>query len=604
LNIDRTSGGVAAPAHGDPAPPAATTSSSTSLPQPGGLPGSLGVRRSSAPPAPRTTEVLHLTPDVLSIIANKLAQGPRLEAARDVARLAAVDRAFRQAVTTDGQASRRLMDGPPIGKARQLIKDLLSEPQDPDLQAHLCLPVLGLLDRPQQATLVRLLTDHAGRGRYQWPLFFTPFYYIAPHVAELEPALRAELVERAIHCEDDEIAAKAIGVMGRALAHLEDFSIDQLVHKATTLPQPLQRAHAICGLSAGWGHMNDTQRQRLWQETMALQELRGHLGVVTQGFGLGAQLKHLLPDQRTRVFNLVIGLPDTMVGRRALTALAASIEVLEPEQKQTLFTTALGVPTGSRWSLQLVCALVAGMEHMSPVQRTELIGAIQERGPARAVADLGAHPRYVDSQQQHQLLDGAANGSDEDKATVVAGFATGLQEMEPACRRKVGALALGIDGDRSKAMAIGALGPQLKHLDEDQRHAVVEQACRLLGEEVIHPMWGSLDVQRLTSGLGAGLEALRVDQRNALAAAVAAMPLPSIDDLDLATKMQTIAEAVAGLASGQQHLSEAGFAALLQAASRLESLHREFMSKPQTPQEAAAKARAAIATALFGLVRG
>jgi hypothetical protein len=638
MTLDRISRGVTAPSPRDPAPPTSTPSSSTCLPRFGGLLSCLGIRRSSAPPAPRTPQIRHLKPaepatqfhdlkpDTLALIANKLAQGPRAEAVRDVVRLSVVNQALREAVTTDPQASRRRMDGPVIGNlianAWQLIKDLLRGPQysDSNPEARVCLQALGLLDRQQQATLVRILMAHAGRGIYNWTGLNNPFSELAPRLAELDPPLRAELVERAIRYEDA-IAATAIGAWGGALAHLEASSIDRLVHKATTLRQPLQRACAIRDLSAGCGHMNDTQRQHLWQATLDLQEYQG---VAIQG--LGAQLKHLLPDQQTRVFERALHLTDARDRHLALIGLAASIEVLDPVRRQTLFTQALGVPAESHERAQVICALAAGLEHMTPVQRTELVVTIRESGTARAVAVLGAHPQHVDLQQLHQLLGDAAQWPDGDRLTALAGnadsaadrqymepagrhlpavtgFVAGLQHMEPACRRKVGALALGLDLDRSKALAIGALGPHLKHLDEDQRHAVVEQACRLLGEEVIHRTVFGPHVRMLTTGLGAGMAALRVDQRDALAAAVAAMPVPSFSDPYLTSKMRTHAEAVAGLASGQQHLSEAGFAALVQAATHLQGFIRAAMGGLSIQREMA-EAMEAKATALFGLVRG
>jgi hypothetical protein len=637
MNIDRLSSGAAAPSPQDPAPPASTPSSSTCLPRLGGLLSCLGIRRSSALPAPRTTpfhnlqpdpvppaeqktEFRHLKPDVLSLIANKLAQGPRVDAAREVVRLSVVNQALREAVGTDPQARRRRTDGPLIENARQLIKELLSERQnDPDPQARFprrvvgrqpralpCLQVLGLLDRQQQATLVRLLVDQEDRSG-NWhvlPIRFTAFSDLAPHLAELDPAVRADLVEWAIDYQSEAFTALAICGLGGALAHLEDASISQLVQRATTLRRPPKRAEAIRALSTGYGHMKDAPRQQLWQATMDLQDHQEHQGVAIQG--LGAQLKYLLPDQQTHLFQLAIGLDDAKGRYPALIGLAASIEVLDSEQRQTLFTQALNLPAWHAWRWALVCTLAAGVEHLTPGEYAQLVGAIQglgDSGPARAVAVLGAHSKHVDPQQQHQWLDGAADWSDEDRARVVQGFAAGFQDMEPACRRKVGALALGLDSDNCKAVAIGALGPHLKHLDEDQRHAVIEQACRVLDGEIVHHTLISSQVRRLTTGLGAGLEALRMDQRDALVAAVAALPLPSFDDTDLTSGMQKIAEAVAGLASGQQHLSEASFATLVQATSRLERFHGEFMSKPHS-QEARQQATEAKATAIFGLVRG
>jgi hypothetical protein len=567
-------------------------------------------------PAEPTTEFHHLKPDMLALIANKLAHGPRAEAVRDVVRLSVVNRALREAVTTDSHARRRLRDDAPLfGNARQLIKELLSgDPNPQPEEARLCLPVLGLLDRQQQATLVRALTDPASYSCDHCRSIHRAFEELVPRLAELDPPLREDLVERAIGYPEDKIAASAIGELAGGLAHLDTPLIDRLVHRATTLRRRDWRANAIVHLSVGCGQLNPDQRQRLWQAT---QDLQGQHPSVMQG--LGAQLKHLLPNQRTHLFEQALHLRSLNQRAIVLTGVAASIDVLDKQQRTILFTQALSFPAGSWQRANIVCALAAGVKHMTDDERIQVVNAVRGLGldRDRGTAILGARLAHLEPEQQHQLLDDAAGWPDAEKATAVAGFSTifvspairpvmavagfaaEVQGMEPACRRKVGNLVLGMTDDDAMARAIGALGPQLRHLDGDQRDAVVKQALRLLSSETVCGASSSdRPLRALTAGLGAGMEALRGQQRDALVAAVAAMHRHSSPGALDFRHLPAIATAIAGLASGQQHLSEAGFAALVQAASRVEN------DLPMARyQLASSQHREARATVLFGLVQ-
>lgn len=201
--------------------------------------------------------------------------------------------------------------------------------------------------------------------------------------------------------------------------------------------------------------------------------------------------------------------------------------------------------------------------------------------------------------QQDQLLETVASLPCDDKAAIVAGhiphhssrierwsamqakpaMAAALPSLEPARRDKLAAIVLGIYLERGDsathytARAIGALGPHLEHLEEGRRDALLEQAMHLLG----HPYTDnevSHTILAMTRGLGAGLGALREDQRQALVTTVVNMDslLPSSgQDPCFANRLMNCAEAIAGLASGQQHLSTPQFDKLIKAAGRVQA---------------------------------
>ena len=556
--------------------------------------GRLGLRRSSASPAPRTADVGTLPEDVLVTIVTKLARRPPAEAARDIASASVVNKALRAAVATDEHAR---SCRPLVRNARQLIERLLGGDPDPDPEdARLCVPVLGLLSRREQATLVRVLTSHAAHDTYSWTRRDDPFSEFVPHLAALDQPLRVELVERAIRDELDETTvATAIASLGGGLAHIASPSIDRLVDTATTLSRGRSRAFAIRGLCAGWGHMNGNQRQSLWRAAMELPECR-----FKAIEGLGAQLKHLLPKQQEQVFEQATSLRIFWQQGMALASLAASIEVLDDRQRQTLIMQGLSLPDDYEGSRSMVvCALAAGVEHMDPRGRIDLVGEITrlkndtDRGSATAA--LGPHLKHIPARQQDQLLKAAASWPVHARVVAVQGLAAGLRHMEPDQRRQLGTLVLEMDDDRCMAQAIGALGPHLQHLDTDLRDAIVEQALRLLSHEAGLDPSRHKEVRLLSAGLGAGMEALSEEQRAALVAA-------ALDPRSLQTheRLPAVAAAIAGLAAGRQHLSKDSFAGLVEAASSLETGLRIAAENRVLLQSECMEAQA---TAIFGLVK-
>jgi len=592
ITMKRITSGTAGPAQPDPAP--AATASADTRARLGDMPGRPQPRRSSAPPAPRTADFNALPLDVLPSIVTQLAQRSPAEAARDIAHTAAVNKALQSAVATNQHAT-RCMDRVP--NVRHLIEHLLSGSPDPNPRdARLCVPVLGLLSRREQAMLVRVLTSPAAHGMYHWTRHDDPFSELVPHLAELDPPLRATLVEQAIRNELAEpAAAQAIARLGRALAHLDPPLIDQLLNRATGLHTELARASAIRGLCSGLGRMNQVQREQLWRAAMALPTCR-----FIALRGLRAQLEHLLPEQRQQVF-----MQATSAGlepwqqAQALSGLAASMEVLDQEQRQALITLGYSLPDEDGSRGEAVCALAAGVKHLQPGQRSQLVTEILGLGSAmdrsRAIAQLGAQLGHLAAGQQAELLQAAAAWRVDAKAKAVTGFAAGLQHMDPEHRRTLVTLVLGMDVDSCMAEAIGALGPQLKHLDRDLRDALVEQALRLLGHEACRNPNCRAQVRTLSAGLGAGMEALREDQHAALVAA--AMDPRS---LRTASHLPAVAAAIAGLSAGLRHLSKDSIAALQQAATSLEVALRSAEATGRLPRSQCTQAHT---TAVFALVR-
>jgi hypothetical protein len=327
--------------------------------------------------------------------------------------------------------------------------------------------------------------------------------------------------------------------------------------------------------------------------------------------GLGAQLKHLDATQRNQVFERAMQLPDPLERAMALSGLAASMEVLEVAQKETLFTQGLSLPNGFTGERQtMVCAFAASVEHLTDDQRIQLIAEIRGPGAASvkdrsaALAALGPHFGCLAPGLQGQLLEAAAGWPDHAKARAVTGLAAALPHMGQAHRRGVAALVLGMNLDGCAARAIGALAPHLKHLKHQDDgldglgglgDAVVNRALQLLGRLDSHESLSPEDVQALAAGLGAGMEALRAEQRSALVTTALGTRARWTHP-----RLPMLAAAIGGLAAGQQHLSDPDLAALVQAAKQLQTdlrLAVEFHAL------ASWQRRQAQAAALFGLVK-
>ena len=556
------------------------------------MPASLGVRCSPGPPAPRTAAFSDLPADALGLIAHKLSEGPLTEAGRHLANASMTNRALRAAVAGDDHARRCLLRAKLQAKARQLAGSLLSGNPGAN-QARLCLPFLGLLNLPEQTKLVGVLMDRTTYDPGRFPSVYI-FKQLVPHLANMDPLLHAKLAIEATRYTEDHSVSLAIQGLSGGLAHLDEPSIGQLLDKATRLHGIADRASALRSLSRGLDHMNPNQQQRLLQAAMrvAMQVAMTIEDRVAQdrvNAGLCAQLKHLPPSERDRLFNWAINVPNgSTVWPKVVKGLAASAGVLEQRQKETLLTKVLDPTSCSSFIVAQhtkrgIRALAAHMEHLEPDQRLRLVNwTLQHFRGDVAPASLVSGLKHMAPHQQDQLLEAAANVPPSEQGRVVMDFVAALPSLEPAHCGKVVALTLGIvngwrhEDEDARAQAMGALGPHLKHLEEDHRNTVAERALRMLENYALPTdllMW--TDVPALTLGLGAGMEALQNDLRDKLVNAVAAFAFnPHLfrhkDEYRHSVSVEKIAGAIAGLASGWRHLSGPQFQTLIDAASRLE----------------------------------
>jgi hypothetical protein len=582
---------------------------------------------------------------VLDIIVGKVSEGPRTEAGRDLLHVSLTNKTFQAAVAGSQPARHRLLQAPVVPKARELAKQLIGNDALENAERNLCLRALCLLDRQQQAHVVlsglpdRSLCDREDikeTGIYQ------AYEQLVPRLAQLDKTLRTELATGATMKMYLANTAMAVSGLGGWLAHLDAPLVDRLVDAATGQPSqewrsqvspdhasryldPLEhmsdqlRAQAIRGLSVGLGHMKPDQRQRMYNAAMTIVEAQ-HRGWVFEG--LCGEMKYLPEEQQDELFERAMALTDPEHLAHALVGLAKAIDVLKGDRTETVLTKALQLPDGDSEETErkrrVVCALATQVEHLTPTQREVLVARILSVGSWREIAALGPGLGHVDPRQQDQLLETVARLQNSDKAWAIAGsipypatheeppalpvLAAALPSLAPARRDKLAAIVLGLGREGSAsatsdmAFAIGALGPHLEHLQEDRRNALVDQALRVLGGQQVDRL--CCIIRTMTSGLGAGLGALREDQRQALVDAVANMPslLPrscedrSYTDSPFTDRLMDCAEAIAGLASGQRHLSTPQFKELIEAADRLKAKYevadKEWESGDANPERA------------------
>jgi len=586
----------------------------------------LVTRRSSDPPAPQTAT---LPPLVLGIIASKLSEAPPVEAQRDVVRASLASKEFQAAVAGEKPAMHRLLQAPLVQKARKLAEKLAGSNDPQPSQRDLCVTALELMDRQHQEWVISSVLSGSSQSddddRFCEDIKQTEIYQVydklAPRLAHLDKTLQTKLVTKAAALPYPADAAMAAGGLGGGLAHLDPPLIDWLVDVATGQPSEIRRAQlypfaggnfaflknlnehwraqAIRALSAGLAHMNPHQRQRMYEAATRIGEPQ-HQGWVLEG--LGGEMKYLPPKQQDELFERASLLSDPAHLAHALAGLARSIDVLSEERTETVLAAALQLPERNdaerKRKRDVVCALATQVEHLTPTQRERLVARILSGRSCNEIEALGPGLGHLPPEQQDQLLETVASLSRYDKAAIVAGhtptpssrigwsalqakpaMAAALPSLAPARRDKVAAIVLGIYLERDDsathytARAIGALGPHLKHLEEGRRNALLEQAMLVLG----HPhteSWRPHTIQAMTRGLGTGLGALREDQRQALVTTVVNMDslLPSSGrDPSFANRLMNYAEAIAGLASGQQHLSTLEFKELIEAADRMQA---------------------------------
>lgn len=182
------------------------------------------------------------------------------------------------------------------------------------------------------------------------------------------------------------------------------------------------RAQGIGALSAGLAPMSLPQRQRMYEAAVAIVEPQ-HQGWVLQR--LGAEMKHLLPEQQDVLFNRAMALSDPEHLARALAGLARSIGMLGGDRTETVFMKALQLPERNREEMErkeeVVCALATQLEHLSPTQREHLVAVILQGQSFLAFKALMPGLGHVAPEQQHQLLQAVAGLFYKTKASIVAG---------------------------------------------------------------------------------------------------------------------------------------------------------------------------------------
>jgi len=564
------------PAAANPTPP--SRRGSTGL---GGLLASLRIRRSAPPtrPAPPTT-FQSLDQDALSVVWRKLSEGPPEAARRNVLFLAMTNKAFLKSAAVDETAKIRLLEAALVQKTCKLVDRLRDYFRIADAdRVGLLASVLRVVNPQVQS---RLITGWGRPDDWREPRphedddirrreLYKAFQEFVPHLAHLDETRRSELVHKATDCIDPALAAMAIGGLSRGLAHLTAPMIEQLMGRAFGLQNKKWRAQAIRDLSDGLAHMNPGQRQRMVQAAVSIHDPQ-LLGWVLEG--LCAELEHL-PAERGELFERAMALSAPAHLARALTGLAGALGVLDDAHQETVLTKALSLPAPHPRH-EVVCALAAKAEHLGPQQRRRLVDAILQTRSHHEIAALGASLGHVSTDQQDLLLEVVANLEHTQKAVALEGLAAGLPSLGPSHRDKLAASVLALDKLHWKTAAvIGAMGPHLKHLGDSRRDALFDQALLALGD--IAETHALEDMKALTAGLATGLAALREDQRQTLVteAVTLASRVPRRSRRNLCNhtcnSLMLRANAIAGLASGRQHLKAQQFELLIEAAHQLQA---------------------------------
>jgi hypothetical protein len=416
--------------------------------------------------------------------------------------------------------------------------------------------------------------------------------------------LRARLVDAAACCQiegtvDAADRAWEVGVLGRGLAHLDEAQRERLLHKVTGLPCEKSRATAVREFSAGWVHLTPRQQQALWTATVSIQDQRLRVDAIR---GLCGQFQHLQPNQRTFLFDQAIDLADRLGHSQAIACLAASLAYLNPDQREKLLTATIRSSNSFDWYAS-ISTLAAGLRHLEPPQRERLLDATRALtnplARAHSIAALGQGLEHLESSQQDQLLQAAASLDGNFKTLAIKGLAAGLAFLPPDRRDAVVARVLGSDPGNLQADEIGALGFNLRHLQEEQRSRLVRQAVRLLDGDHL----SQTASRALMNGLGASLGTLSRDSRRELVDAVARMPRPGkVRDIGDYHQMEArgmrMAAAIEGLGPGLAPLGESGCQVLTAMVSTLAAAIEDNKSSAgglaMTLQQALIKAAAAL----------
>lgn len=546
-----------------------------------GLPSWMGTRRASGPPAPRAASFDSLPADVLGQIAHRLTQGPGAEVGRNLVRASLASKALRAAVAgaCDGQARRHIQQGPAVQKARALAHALARD-LGPNIRAAglgLWRPALHLLSRTQQAQWAQAAVQRANLHQdLHWDdigqtTLHHRFKQFVPHLAVLDATVRADIVSQALDQPDDAHVAMAIGGLGGGLAHLEAASISRLLDRGLSLPEGPGQAQALRDLSAGLAHMQPDQRQRLCEAALHMHQA-SHEGTVLQG--LCAQLAHVPPPWRDPLFSRAMALADAAHPAHPLAGLARGLPGLDEHATEAVLSKALGL-SHPECHERAICALASRLESLDAGQARRLAEAVLRLAPARAVMALGPGLGRLPADLQDRVLHAAAGLAGADKAGALRALAAGLPAQAPGRHDQVAAILLGMDStDWHTPGAIGALWPHLQHmhLDDGRRDALLDQALRALDHVARDP--SRPQIETLTRGLGAGLGALREDQRQGLVTAVARLSSRIPQTHHPYGRLMAAAQAIAGLASGGLHLSTRQFDELLEAADQLQQACR------------------------------
>jgi hypothetical protein len=359
--------------------------------------------------------------------------------------------------------------------------------------------------------------------------------------------LRRTLEPAVIQClnELSVIGALDFAACGRVLVLLKPEERAMFVQLAIGKPDPMAKAEAIAGLTAGMVFLQPADRQALVDAALSLgtagegnlglhdfhTNLEGRLAKATALGGLLEANGCLQAEQLDAIFGGTLSLIEEQEGmfcQAAVIGLGKSICHLPEQQRAALVQWALDVPNEGDRAVQLGRLGLAMAAEPSMNAEGRIVGAalavVDDQRRADVIADLAVGMGSMDEAQKALFLDAAGGFTDETlKSRVARGLGAAAEHLSDAKRAELvrfatvpGAIVLGGQnaGQNPEAfMVYRLLGlvAGVAHLSAEQRNAVFSAVLELEDPSLRAEAIGSL---------GQGLARLSIEQREQLVAAV------------------------------------------------------------------------------------
>jgi hypothetical protein len=261
------------------------------------------------------------------------------------------------------------------------------------------------------------------------------FGHLGKALSHFDHGEREWLVRSTRYALPDPLASTLAMGLADGLACLDEAQRSELVNTALAIEPGSYRAVALNCLTAGLAHLSLSQRTRILDAVLMLDEI-SRAGAISE---MGAALEHLSEDQRAQLIDAAFALPGPLA-EGAIAGLTTNMAHVPERQSTRLFEAVLGIQDRSDRD-GLLAWTAAGVADLDDTQRERLVAATIELAPknpveqGKAIPALAGQLAFLNRSQRERLFTTCLAIADEGHLNrALKSLAPGLMHLDPPMR--------------------------------------------------------------------------------------------------------------------------------------------------------------------------